>query len=362
MAEFRERLWQLHQSNVLDGECTIRTTERDFIASKVVLACSSGVFEDELKEGLDFLEVNDFSAGVIDQIIEFCYRGKIDNVEFYPRELFLASKAYNITALQNLASDSLGSSINQENLLERLLLAFESENDYLKKKIWAQLKILSSRLFINLLKSSEFHQLYETNSSLYQNIMTEGFRSLGFSFPSRMGDSQEESDSQFRDNLKQATCDGFTGSYTIIAGGQPFEIAKNVFAAQSEYFRGLFNRLFPETAQSVPYDDISAEIMELLVDFMYRGKLQTEDPDIIAELLKLSDRFLIDNLKKFCAKQLANTISTETFVDREEICKKLRSISRNNTASRAFETEEWHIFFNIQLEDAKYVMDKRFPR
>lgn len=90
----------------------------------------------------------------------------------------------------------------------------------------------------------------------------------------------------------------------LLVEGQQFPAHKNVLAASSEFFKAMF--LSPITLNSEitkRIEGLSAQSMELILDYLYQGKIEITEQNV-EDILVASRMFLLEALSEACCKYL----------------------------------------------------------
>ena len=122
---------------------------------------------------------------------------------------------------------------------------------------------------------------------------------------------------------------------TIDIGSRSFQAHRNILVLRSDYFKTLFESQFNDCSDNrlKLSDDIDIPAFELLLKYLYSNHLEPEslDEPILIAVFKLSDRFLIETLKRQCLIELMRTHLTKEnvfsyldFLDTYAGCNELR--------------------------------------
>ena len=142
--------------------------------------------------------------------------------------------------------------------------------------------------------------------------------------------------------------------------GKEFKAHRNVLSAVSPFFVKLFQSEMKEKEEGITrFEEISALILEDVLEFIYTGHVMILDERSAKDLLIAADYLLLDSLKaiaeRFLGERLTNSncISTFYFADKYH-CKELVSTSRKfiheNFASVAGELDE---FLQLEAEEVE---------
>ena len=107
-----------------------------------------------------------------------------------------------------------------------------------------------------------------------------------------------------------------TFDLAIICESKNFECHKAVLCCVSNVFEAMFSHLKTTEAQSgeVKIDDIQANTMKTLLDFLYNGEVQ-ESKMINTALLRAAHKYNIHELLEYCTEYLKQNVSVENATD-----------------------------------------------
>jgi hypothetical protein len=103
----------------------------------------------------------------------------------------------------------------------------------------------------------------------------------------------------------------FVDSTIITSDSKKFQIDRNVFAASSLYFKALFsNSLYSENqSREVFLPDISSEIMQIIIDFVYIGQLIGLNDSNIERFIHAVNRLQITGAFDYCNQYLIQSLN-----------------------------------------------------
>ena len=148
---------------------------------------------------------------------------------------------------------------------------------------------------------------------------------------------------------------------TLVAKeGKEFKAHRNVLSAVSPFFAKLFQSEMKEKEEGIiRFDEISASILEDVLEFIYTGHVMILDERSAKDLIIAADYLLLDSLKaiaeRFLRERLTNSncISTFYFADKyhcEELVSTSRKFIHENFASVAGELDE---FLQLEAEEVE---------
>jgi len=135
--------------------------------------------------------------------------------------------------------------------------------------------------------------------------------------------------------------------FTIICGVKQFKCNRSVFAVMSSVFETmLMNDMFSEKHEnSVSIKDSSAEIVEVMIEFISSGVIP-KDIDVKAmDLIYLADKYDLKDLIQVCEESLAENISVDNAIETLIVLDRHVPKSKHRTKILAF----------IKVEKAKVV-------
>ncbi|KAI2649730.1 Kelch-like protein 21 [Labeo rohita] len=120
---------------------------------------------------------------------------------------------------------------------------------------------------------------------------------------------------------------------TLCAEGKEFHCHRTVLAAASTYFRAMFAGTLRESAMDrVVLHEVSAELLGLLVDFCYTGRV-TVTHDNVDLLLKTADLFQFPSVKEACCAFLEQRLDVSNCLEIQDFaeayaCRELATSAR----------------------------------
>ena len=93
--------------------------------------------------------------------------------------------------------------------------------------------------------------------------------------------------------------------------GSTFPAHKVILAARSDFFKALLTGGMRETGQSeIPIGDLSKEVLQLLMVYLYSGTVEC-DGDHIIPLFVAADRFTLHDLRAFAVQEFKRYLTVE---------------------------------------------------
>lgn len=131
---------------------------------------------------------------------------------------------------------------------------------------------------------------------------------------------------------------------------------RNVLAAGSPYFRGMFSTSMRENRESKPVilNDISLPIMEQILDFLYTGQVLLTGENV-KDLVAAANYFLMDNLKETCCQYLKKNLKPSNCLGIEAIaeqfgCEELKQSTHKYVLDNFVEVSHCNEFVSLCSE------------
>jgi len=116
--------------------------------------------------------------------------------------------------------------------------------------------------------------------------------------------------SEFAIQMRPAVNASQYSDLSFVVNGVHIRAHKVILAARCPYFQRMFEGRFKERNQaSFNVDDTSTESFLALLEFLYTGEESVVHHENVVELLSLSDRFMVEDLKQLCEYFLERTVS-----------------------------------------------------
>ena len=147
---------------------------------------------------------------------------------------------------------------------------------------------------------------------------------------------------------------------TLVAKeGKEFKAHSNVLSAASPFFAKLLQSNMKEKDEGIiRFKEISASIVEDVLEFIYTGSIEINDEENAKELIAAADYLLLTCLKtisgRFLEKQMSisNCISTFYFAEKYQ-CEELINNSRKFTYDNFVAVAELVEFLNLEVEEVE---------
>ena len=124
---------------------------------------------------------------------------------------------------------------------------------------------------------------------------------------------RDEESNKVLEYVNESRKKGFHTDVCIKAGEKSFQAHRLILSCCSGYFRTVFLTDAKEKyGNTVEIEEVDATSLELLIYFIYTGKLDINQKNVF-ELLPASDYLQIDEAQQLCLHFLSNSISIETW-------------------------------------------------
>jgi len=138
-----------------------------------------------------------------------------------------------------------------------------------------------------------------------------------------------------------------------------FKAHRNVLSAASPFFSKLLQSDMKENREGiVRFEEISAAVMEDVLEFIYTGNVEVTEENYCEDLIAAANYLLIPGLKtvsgRFLERQMSesNCISTFYFAEKYQ-CDELISNSRNFVHANFVSVTEMDEFLNLELKEVE---------
>ncbi|KAI6185097.1 hypothetical protein M3Y97_00668200 [Aphelenchoides bicaudatus] len=167
------------------GECTLKVDDKEFNVQKALLIRKSKIFERMILASTTGSEtgpirIHNASVPIVEAFLKFLYTGSVDNLNQVAKDLFVFACTYEVQSLADLCVVCMAQSLNKDNILERLVLAFEYNIDWLKYT--AMNYVLSPKNehnFQQILKTKTWNKFAYKNEKLAAQIIDKFFEKAG---------------------------------------------------------------------------------------------------------------------------------------------------------------------------------------
>lgn len=133
-------------------------------------------------------------------------------------------------------------------------------------------------------------------------------------------------------------------------GDESLQVHKAILCARSPVFTTMLSYDMKEKLNScIVISDFDPQVVKLMVSFMYSGKLDCTDPEVVMQLYHASVMYGLQDLRKVCAKLMVSSLSVSTVVDmlrlgemyQDEELTKNGEIFFQTNSSKVLENSKW---------------------
>jgi len=177
--KLREKLYSLHEHGIT-GDCVLKVENQSFKVSKLILMAHSEVFErtlsTEMKEEEAIIRIDNVRPEAMQQFIKYLHLKKLDTLDNFVQEMFILADRYFVESLRIDCVKSLTRTLNKDNIIERLQLAFVYNIVELKNYALSLVTDYSfDGNFQYILQSNEWRKLSNENKNLVNEIINAVF-------------------------------------------------------------------------------------------------------------------------------------------------------------------------------------------
>ncbi|XP_057438771.1 ARM REPEAT PROTEIN INTERACTING WITH ABF2-like [Lotus japonicus] len=159
-------------------------------------------------------------------------------------------------------------------------------------------------LLLVLLESSNLKQKRDASAALHKLASKATSVSLADAAPPSSPSPQVYLGEQYVNNPQLS-------DVTFLVEGKRFYAHKVCLLASSDPFRAMFDGGYRESeAKDIEIPNIKWNVFELMMRFIYTGTVEVK-LDIVEDLLRAADQYLLDGLKCLCEKAISQVISVE---------------------------------------------------
>eukprot|EP01080_Neovahlkampfia_damariscottae_P004740 gene4740-8323_t len=108
----------------------------------------------------------------------------------------------------------------------------------------------------------------------------------------------------------------------VSSDNQEFKAHKSILVSFSEYFSIMLSSPFQESTQNkIIINDVKAETLSLILDYIYnRDVVLPSKVDSLTDLIKVSDKFVLNILKTFAARKLEQLVNEKNAFEILQYC------------------------------------------
>ncbi|KAH9403206.1 hypothetical protein TYRP_015084 [Tyrophagus putrescentiae] len=155
---------------------------------------------------------------------------------------------------------------------------------------------------------------------------------------------------------------GSHSDFTVVVGNESIPVHKVLLAAGSPVFAGMFRHEGTKEVKEkkVVIPDVRAEVVKDMLQFLYTG-LKPKQSCLTAELLKLADQYLIEELKQHCEQHLSTSLSVLSVVNRFQVAFRHNAPKLKNSCLKFMADHYFEHLSTTMASDPSEELAKRWP-
>lgn len=121
---------------------------------------------------------------------------------------------------------------------------------------------------------------------------------------------------KLEDRYKQLLESGLLSDVTLHVGNREFKVHRNILANSCDYFNAMFTGGLKESTQKIiKITDVTPEIFEAILKFIYSGEFPDDLAPIAKDLLIAADKYNLPPLVTTCEYKLSQDVNLENCID-----------------------------------------------
>lgn len=141
--------------------------------------------------------------------------------------------------------------------------------------------------------------------------------------------------------------------------GRKLHVHRFVLAAQSSVFSAMFKNDMKEKQEaSVKIEDISYEVLEEMLRFVYCGKVEKLDHETVSGVIDAAEKYQIEPLKNACEEFLLRNLTSENAILTLKLCKTYNLVAINSHVEIFVKSNSGSIFSNYILKKSDDIYAK----
>ena len=101
---------------------------------------------------------------------------------------------------------------------------------------------------------------------------------------------------------------------TLVVGDKEFKAHRAVLASQSPFFKTRFEQHWQREDNRVEMSDLTSDILEAMISFMYTGKVPNTDT-LAFQLLPAAEEYGLVGLRLLCERVLSDSLSSQNVIE-----------------------------------------------
>ena len=124
----------------------------------------------------------------------------------------------------------------------------------------------------------------------------------------------EEPEFNLGETMEEARKKDLFTDVTLVVGDKEFKAHRAVLATQSPFFKTRFEQHWQREDSRVEMSDLTSDILEAMISFMYTGKVPTTDT-LSFQLLPAAEEYGLVGLRLLCERVLSNSLSSQNVIE-----------------------------------------------
>ena len=119
------------------------------------------------------------------------------------------------------------------------------------------------------------------------------------------------------ETMEEARKNDLFTDVTLVAGKKEFKAHRVVLASQSPFFKTRFEQHWQREDNKVEMSDLTSDILEAMISFMYTGKVTVTDIDLLAlQLIPAAEEYGLISLRQQCEKVLSQSLTSDNVIEK----------------------------------------------
>ena len=116
------------------------------------------------------------------------------------------------------------------------------------------------------------------------------------------------------ETMEEARKNDLFTDVTLVAGDKEFKAHRAVLASQSPFFKTRFEQHWQREDNKVEMIDLTSDILEAMISFMYTGKVPNTDT-LAFQLLPAAEEYGLVGLRFLCERVLSDSLSSQNVIE-----------------------------------------------
>ena len=173
-------------------------------------------------------------------------------------------------------------------------------------------------------------------------------------------------DSTFAADVLRELYDSQKGSDVVLVVGQrQFNAHKAILMARSEYFNAMFeNQMTESQTNRVDIKDFDENVIEVLLKFLYTGRVTQLTDDVCPQLLSAADKYQLNDLKSICGQYLYSHLNNDNAIQallladalNDDKLKNRSLIYIKNSMKQLVDRSDWNLLIETNIPLVKEIL------